>query len=31
MVASFLGTSGRQPSLAPNVLYVIHKYAEIVQ
>ena len=31
MVASFLSTSGRlrQPSLAPNVLYVIRKYAKI--
>ena len=33
MVASFLSTSGRlrQPSLAPNVLYVIRKYAKIPQ
>ena len=31
MVASFLSTSGRlrQPSLAPNVLYVIRKYVKI--
>ena len=31
MVASFLSTSGRlrRPSLAPNVLYVIRKYAKI--
>ena len=31
MVASFLSTSGRlrQPSLTPNVLYVIRKYAKI--
>ena len=31
MVASFLSTSGRlrQPSLAPNILYVIRKYAKI--
>ena len=31
MVASFLITLGRlrQPSLAPNVLYVIRKYAKI--
>ena len=31
MVASFLSTSGRlrQPSLAPNVLYVICKYAKV--
>ena len=33
MVASFLSTSGRlrQPSLTPNVLYVIRKYAKIPQ
>ena len=33
MVASLLSTSGRlrQPSLAPNVLYVIRKYAKIPQ
>jgi len=31
MVASFLSISGRlrRPSLAPNVWYVIHKYAKI--
>ena len=33
MIASFVSTSGRlrQPSLAPNVLYVIRKYAKIPQ
>ena len=33
MVASFLSISGclRRPSLAPNVLYVIRKYAKMPQ